>query len=61
MVGGQQGSLALFDSGSAHLVLLNGLMLRVSASSAREIRCHRPRDFQWVSRNGVVERSRRGE
>lgn len=58
MVGSQQASLVLFDSGSAHLVLLNGLMLRASVSTAHEIRCYRPGDFRWVSRAGVVTRER---
>lgn len=58
IVGAQQNSLVLFDSGSIRLVLSNGIALRASAEQARQIRCYRPGDFEWVSQRGHVERNR---
>lgn len=58
MVGSQQASFVLFDSGSVRLVLLNGMMLRASTQRTRQIRCYRPGDFSWQSEGGHVERSR---
>lgn len=61
VVGAGQGSLVLFDSGSIRVVFSNGMLLRAGVGSGGYIRCHRPGDFDWLSSEGGVERSRADE
>lgn len=59
--GSRQASLVLFNSGSVRLVLSNGMVLQASTEAGGTIRCHRPGDFEWVSRDGTVTRERGGD